>query len=422
MEDKIKSATDYVMRGKGSLYVFGKAGTGKSTWVRNIIDEFDRQGKKYVVLAPTGIAALNVEGQTIHSFFGLDIAPMPKCKSMKKVKEIVKETDIFIIDEISMARCDIMDAIDNILRKSTGCNRTWGGKQMIFIGDAFQLPPVVPKKDEEILMPFYVGNYYFFNSFAYKTDDMKKVIEFDHVFRQDDEVFKKTLNNIRNGILSESDSELLNQRNYRYHPELASEMKTKTFTVLCPYNEQADDINNKFLAKIESPSRTYTADVEGAFNPNNTIIPTELVLKVGARVMMCMNDPDGKYVNGSMGKVTEMNIDNVVVRDDDGCDIRIDRVTIEAYKYEMDFKGEVVKKCVGKMTQLPLKLSYALTVHKSQGRTLDNMLLMLDKGVFAPGQLYVGLSRVRSLSGLYINNMITPNMVMVDKRVLELFG
>lgn len=407
-------AYDLIANTNSSFFLTGRAGTGKTTFLHNVQKMVD---KNFITLAPTGIAAILAGGDTIHSFFGLPLHPCVPgtCGKMNEIKILtLTHVDTIIIDEVSMVRCDIMDAIDFTMRKILKNNMPFGGKQMIFVGDLFQLPPVVkygPERD--MLMDIYGSdNFFFYNSNAIKRIRMVK-IEFQKVYRQNDIKFLNILDNIRLNRITNHDLTKLNTR--------VRNPKSKDIVVtLASLNQTADEINNRKLAAIKSPEFLYEGTIEGRFEEKRFPVPEKLTLKVGAQVMFARNDPDKRWVNGTLGKIHSLSQNEITVQLNNGnkyivplC--RWDSVT---FKYDSETK-KMKKEIIGSFFQYPLKLAWAITIHKSQGMTFDKLKIDLSKGMFAPGQLYVALSRVTSLNGLYLTGKVFREYAHTTNEILK---
>ena len=406
-----KQAFELVKHTNQSFFLTGRAGTGKTTFLKNIQELTDKQ---FIVVAPTGIAAIVAGGVTIHSFFGLDLnvqGPRDHGKNFTEEKiEAVRACDTIIIDEVSMVRCDIVDAIDRTLRIITKSSLPFGGKQVVFSGDMFQLPPVLRSGAETDAMLEYYGTDipFFFKAHVFENMTLP-TIEFVKVYRQDEQLFLNILNNIRHGVYSAQDIKELNSRC------IVPEDTTEPIISLTPFKETAQRINDQRLADISEKEFIFEGKIDGKFGKKgkdgnlkeeNLPAPMNLILKVGAQVMFTRNDPSHRWVNGTLGTVVELNEKEIKVKvgnniNDVGC------VVWESYEYEFDKKEKKLnKEIVGSFTQFPLKLAWAITIHKSQGLTFNKMILDLSRGTFAAGQLYVALSRVRSLDGLYLTRPV----------------
>lgn len=400
------------------LFVTGRAGTGKST----LLQVFRSTTKKrVVVLAPTGIAALNVKGQTIHSFFGFPPRLLNKNEIEKRKNyRIFQNIDMIIVDEISMVRADMIDNIDWFLRVNRGINQAFGGVQMIFFGDLFQLPPVVATPFEKQYFQTIYETPYFFSAHIMK-DITLKMVELLQVFRQEERSFVNLLDNIRLNNLDYDDFLYLNER-YVPLPE-----EKEFYITLCSRNDIANRINEHELKAISSPSVSYQATITGEFNPQ--LFPTEflLELKEGAQVMFVKNDLNKKYVNGSIGIVKDAHPDKIVVRlqsDKELYDlIDIEKQEWEILKYELDTanNGQITTKVIGTFKQYPIKLAWAITIHKSQGKTFDKVIIDMGQGAFESGQTYVALSRCRTLGGIILKQAIKNRDIFVDERVSQYY-
>ena len=393
-----------------SFFLTGKAGTGKTTFLRQIQKDV---AKNFIVLAPTGIAAINAGGETLHSFFGLPFGVVQFndiCKTNATKMEIIRNADTIIIDEVSMCRCDIIDAIDRAMRKICSTNLAFGGKQIVFVGDIYQLPPVVTRQDTQILQEMYgEGIPFFFKAKVFKRNCLS-TIEFEKVYRQEDQRFLGILNNVRSGICKLEDIDVLNTR--------VRECHDKYVITLCSRNAEADKINQSELEILDSESFTYIANINKEFDPKKYPADVNLTLKVGAQVMMCRNDPSKRWANGSIGIISSLAEDKIEVKFENGSKHIIPKVTWENcnYKYNKD-EMKTKKEVTGTFTQYPIRLAWAITIHKSQGLTFSKMNLNLDKGVFLTSQLYVALSRVKSLEGLYLSSPINPSYIKTSQEV-----
>jgi len=407
-------AYDLIANTNSSFFLTGRAGTGKTTFLRNVQKMVDKQ---FITLAPTGVAAILAGGDTIHSFFGL---PMDVCipGTMGKMNEAriltLIHTDTIIIDEVSMVRCDIIDAIDYTMRKTLRSSLPFGGKQVIFVGDMFQLPPVLKKGAESDLMH---DLYHADDCFFYKADVIKRMrmvkIEFQKVYRQEDKDFLKILECIR---LNKTTPEILMHLNERVCMPNKDDGAVITLASL---NKTADAINQQRLAEIEAEEYTYEGTVTGKFEEKRFPVDLTLKLKVGAQVMFTRNDQQRRWANGTIGTVTKLAKDEIQVTTDGGATYVVPNCSWESYSYEYDRETRKMKKePMGTFTQYPLRLAWAITVHKSQGMTFDKLYLDLSRGMFAAGQLYVALSRVRSLGGLYLSRPIIPQYAHTSREVL----
>ena len=399
----------------GFIFLTGKAGSGKSSSLRRFIKS---TRKKVIVCAPTGVAAINCGGMTIHKMFRLPIKPLDE----NDIKEIaqrqskaVKLADVMIIDEISMVSAPLLDAVDQILRKCRRrADKPFGGMQVIAVGDVSQLAPVTRDQDWQL----YKGKYetpHFFSAPVFKQFPMK-VLDLAKIFRQkeSEKDFLDILNGVRRGKLTQ---DLLDKLNSRHRPNFTVQ---PGYVVLCPKNDMVDSVNRTELAKIPEPEVVYYADVTGDFQTKNCLAEEKLILKPGAQVMFLRNDQGGRYVNGTIGIVKKSEPDNLVV-DVDGVAIAVERDLWEEHRFEatnIDGVDRIEQHVVGSMSQYPVKVAFAVSIHKSQGKTYDKCVVD-PRGIFDNGQLYVALSRCTSLSGLILKNQVTRNDIRVDERVLK---
>ena len=408
-------AYELIANTNSSFFLTGRAGTGKTTFLRNVQKMVDKQ---FITLAPTGVAAILAGGDTIHSFFGLpmEVCTPGTCGKLNEARILtLLHADTIIIDEVSMVRCDIVDAIDYTLRRTLRTTQPFGGKQIIFVGDMFQLPPVVRQGAErELLHDIYQTDDFFF----YKADAIKRMrlvkIEFQKVYRQDDDQqFLHILENVRMNKVTPENIMHLNQRVQQPTPD------DGMVITLASLNKTADGINQQRLAEIDAEEFTYEGTIAGKFDDKKLPVELNLRLKVGAQVMFTRNDQQKRWANGTIGTVTKLSKDEIQVTTDDDKTYVVPCCSWESYSYEYNKEERKMKKELrGTFTQYPLRLAWAITVHKSQGMTFDKLYLDLSRGMFAAGQLYVALSRVRSLGGLYLSRPIIPQYAHTSREVL----
>lgn len=398
---------------QGNLFLTGRAGTGKTTMLRKFLAS---AGDRAIVLAPTGVAAMNAGGQTIHSFFKfpprlIEPGDVKRLRSTRLIKAI----DTLIIDEISMVRADMLDAIDRSLKLNRASKRPFGGVRMILSGDLHQLPPVVSGEEAPILQERYGGSY-FFNAPAFREAEFA-LLALKHVFRQEEPRFLALLGALRTGRVTPNDEAVLRGLVSDKSAVEASE----THVVLTPNNANAYRINQARLDMLATRSKTYPADVQGQFDEKTYPTEADLELKEGARVMLIRNDPEGRWVNGSLATVEGFSARGVLVSIDDHV-YEIEPAAWEKYRYELDPETKKVKReVVGTFKQVPLRLAYAVTIHKAQGLTLDRVFIDFDSGMFAHGQAYVAFSRARSLEGLSISRELRPRDLVLDREAFN-FG
>ena len=416
-------AKDIILNTDTTLFVTGRAGTGKTTLLRYVAESSQ---KNTVVVAPTGIAAINAGGVTIHSFFKLPFAPfIPSVIEAKKLiagqkmraefRSVIRSVDMIIIDEVSMLRADILDAIDVVLRHYRNSKFPFGGVQMVFFGDMYQLPPVCVN-DEWFILKDYYSTPYFFSAKVFEKQEIV-CLELDKIFRQRDEDFVEILNQVRNNNISK---ENFNRLNDRYTPDFDLE-NNPDFVVLTTHNAVSDDINESRLIDIDSKTFIFDAAIKGDFPEYLYPVEQQIVLKKGARVMFTANDhinPERLYYNGKMGTVVELEDNNVYVTCDGEDDpILVNYETWENNTFSYNRKENSVDvKTIGTFTQLPLRLAWAITIHKSQGLTFQKVAIDAANS-FTSGQVYVALSRCTSLDGIVLLSPINRNSIMVDSRI-----
>lgn len=417
-------AWNFVNNTDRNVFLTGKAGTGKTTFLHKLKME---SLKRMVVVAPTGVAAINAKGVTIHSFFQVPFGPiLPHTdlnankgfnKRFNKTKiDIIKSMDLLVIDEISMVRADLLDGIDKTLRRFRSRDQVFGGVQLLMIGDLQQLSPVIRDDEWQLLKPFY-KNGFFFSSHAYALSNTVTV-ELRHIYRQDSPVFINILNEIRNNALTQASA---NELNKRYLPDFVPH-EADGYIALTTHNNRAEQTNITELNKLKTKARTYKASIEGKFPeyayPNNE----NLILKVGAQVMFIKNDSsvEKRYFNGKIGKVILLDQDEVVVKcPDDEFNIVTTPEVWENINYTVEKETKAItENKIGSYTQMPLRLAWSITIHKSQGLTFEKAIIDAQ-GAFAHGQTYVALSRCKSLEGLVLKSKIGSNQIISDTNVIS---
>ena len=423
MDESLFNLAEHTNR---SIFLTGKAGTGKTTFLNEFVKKTQ---KKHIVVAPTGIAAINAGGVTIHSMFGLPLRTfipttdridsnlgnnisdlMQHFKYRKDKLKLLREIEIIIIDEVSMLRADVLDMMDFSLRFVRRNQQKFGGVQMLFIGDLYQLPPVV--RDEHFLGQYYKSPF-FFESYALKEMPLI-TIELTTVYRQTDEKFLDILNDIRDGAVGDVDFETLNER---YLPDF--EPTNEPYVYLTSHNRMADEINQKKLKELKGKPYLYSADIIGNFNENQYPNEEELQLKVGAQVMFIRNDASSekRYFNGKLAEVMSLDDKEITVLIDGDDEVfKIKKETWEQKRYGLDSDKNITEDVLGSFQQYPIRLAWAVTIHKSQGLTFDRLIIDAGKS-FASGQVYVALSRCRTLEGIVLKSKITPNVIFADRRV-----
>ena len=399
---------------EGNLFVTGRAGTGKSTLLRCLRELIPEE---MVVLAPTGLAAVNVGGQTIHSFFGLpprlirseDIRRSRNGRVMRGLKHLV-------IDEVSMVRSDLMWALDQSLRLNRGRPREpFGGVRLLLFGDLHQLPPVVQEAEVAAHLETTHGGPFFFSLPTLQEGAGTQLLELSAVFRQSDEGLIRVLNRVRDGEVEEEDLATLNER---VHP-IRTLAEGEPYVILTPTNAAAHRINLAYLEALRGTPVAYEAGVTGDYSQSAHPTDTTLVLKPGAKVMLLRNDPDRRWVNGTIARISRLETDRVFV-EVDGREHEIEQASWEQRRYAYDQEAQkIVESVAGTFKQFPVRLAWALTIHKAQGLTLDKVYIDLGRGTFAHGQAYVALSRCRSLEGMALARRLTPRDILFDPAIMD---
>lgn len=413
-------ALDLMENGDNSLFITGRAGTGKST----LLQYFKKTTtKNIVVLAPTGVAAVNIGGATIHSFFGFkpDVTLEKAWKIAGKTKkpELYKNLDAIVIDEISMVRADLLDCVDAFMRKVCLTMAPFGGKRVIMFGDLYQLPPVVTRDDGEIFRSRYDSAFFFSADVISRTP--LTFIELDHIYRQTDDEFIKVLNAIRENVATQEDIALLNTRVHEdYAPPPEEYIVHLTGT-----NHDAQAYNTYQLHSLSGELHSFKATSTGSFDKRTEPAPRELTLKIGAQVMMTSNDREKRFINGTVGRVEDISFmgENPVVSvrllNKKLVDIGVNSWEMFRFSYSQR-SGRITTEVAGTYTQLPLMLAWGITIHKSQGKTFDRLAIDLPRS-FAHGQTYVALSRATSLSGIILKRPLTNSHVIMDPIVTSWF-
>lgn len=407
-----------------SIFITGKAGTGKTTFLRNLRAQTHKQ---MVVVAPTGVAAINAEGVTIHSFFQLPLSPfiptlegqknlISKSKLRNEKRRILRQIEVLVIDEISMVRCDVLDEIDTILRfVRHRKSEPFGGIQVILIGDLYQLPPVVLSEEWNLLRPFYPTPYFFDSHVIRENPPIH--IELDKIFRQTEADFIQLLNEVRNNQLSEQGYKLLQNR---YQPDFELS-KHPDHILLTTHNAKANKVNQKELDRLRTQAYTFEATIHGVFPERNFPNELELTLKKGAKVMFIANDTEfpRRYYNGKMGTISHINNSEISVKLEDGEEITVNREIWRNVQYHLNQQnGQIEEEEMGTFIQYPLRLAWAITIHKSQGLTFDKVIIDAEDA-FSAGQVYVALSRCRSLNGIVLNTPIYKDCIYVEQPIID---
>ncbi len=413
LTEEHKFVIELLENSEKNLVVFGRAGTGKSTLLKHFVHNTD---KNVVVLAPTGVAALNAGGQTIHSFFYFKPSVTPEDVSLvtDEYPNLYSSLDVIVIDEISMVRADLLDAVDRFLRLHCRCNEPFGGKRMIFFGDLYQLPPVLKRSEKDSFYLMYDSPYFF--SANVMKEAVFEYVELKRVFRQQDEDFVKILDAIRYGQV---DDEILDKLNSRYLPDFEPD---DNYVYLAGKKSIVNKINEVKLKVLSGKEYILQGYVSGEFSEESFPTDGVLRLKKNARVILLNNDSLGRWVNGSMGRVVFVDTAEKVVgvELENGRVVEVEPHVWDIYRYVYDRRTKRVETVkVGSFEQFPLKLAWAITIHKSQGLTFDKVVLDIRGGLFAPGQLYVALSRCRSLEGLVLKEKVKKKHIFLDWKVVN---
>ncbi len=399
----------------GLIFLTGRAGTGKTTLLNHIQSTIK---KEYITLAPTGIAALNCNGKTLHSFFQIPFHPLTPNTDIRYnfssvKKSIISSLKLIIVDEVSMVRCDLIDYIDRTLRYYRKENKAFGGIQMLFVGDSYQLPPVVKWEEWNILKDTYTSPF-FFDSLGLQNSSLQ-IVELKKVYRQTNSDFIGLLDSVRLGQVNDIVIKELNQR-YSSRDEIGSNQDVITLKTT---RHRVNQFNNKKLNSLQGKEYVFLPTVTDIFELKNLPSDVPLRLKIDCLVMLTKNDPQGRWVNGTLGRVSNIDTDRIIVKID-GEEFDVGRQYWEQFDYSYCTESKKVEShIIGKCFHFPLKLAWAMTIHKSQGLTFDNVVVDLGKGTWDSGQAYVALSRCRTLEGITLSSKILPNDIKLDERVIS---
>ena len=410
LTEEMESVMKMVQETTNNIFITGKAGSGKTTFLKYLIKNCK---KKCIVAAPTGVAAINAGGVTLHSLFHINFGPIsPVGKMNKKFNEnkteMLNELELLIIDEISMVRADIMDSVDRTLRWVRECEEPFGGVQVVMFGDLFQLPPVIKKEDTDILGEFY-DDYFFFNALVFKKTGFH-VTELMHIFRQTDEKFVEILNNIREYKATSDNIKELNKLKDKYVVD-----NDDSYIHICTHKNKVESMNKEKLG--EEDIVEFKASITGKFTESSVPCDTNLKLRVGARVMALTNDSFKGYYNGMLGVVKKIDKRAVHVKMDNGLYVKFEPHTWKNIEYKLK-DGDIVEEEIGSCSQIPLSLAWAITIHKSQGLTFDKVALYISR-TFCPGQLYVALSRCTNMEGIVIDSYIRQRMIIPEYSLID---
>ncbi len=415
------NALNLLEKTPGHYFITGRAGTGKSTLLQ-LFRLTTR--KKIVVLAPTGVAALNVKGETIHSFFKFP----PKFFTHSQIKKaqnarVIQALDVLVIDEISMVRADMIDHIDYALRLNRNkMHLPFGGVQLIFFGDLFQLPPVIANPEERQFLDLNYPSPFFFSAKALMFNTALQIVELRKIYRQEARNFIRLLDSVRLNTLDYDDLEEINERH------IPDAIQNSLAITLSARNAVVDQINEKELRNLACEEYSYFAKITGGFDPRQYPIESALRLKMGAQVMFVKNDVNKEFVNGTIGKIVYLDPETIRVEIIDPKAavkvIEVEKATWEILRYKLsaDDAASLETEVLGAFEQYPLRLAWAITIHKSQGKTFDQVLIDLQGGAFEHGQTYVALSRCRTLEGVALRHKLTFRDVIVDERVIEFYN
>lgn len=407
---------DCLDKGEGNFFLTGKAGTGKST----LLNAFRRlSDRKAIFLAPTGIAAIQIKGQTIHSFFRFPATWIQPSDYKKIPSKWLKEIDWIVIDEVSMVRADLLDHLNEVLKISLKSNLPFGGKPMFWMGDLYQLPPVVQSQEEKQRLSTLYASPYFFSSKAFQSLRQFEMIELQKIYRQRDTNFIRLLNKMRDNQLDEEDLEEINSR-FNAEKNLISSDQLRI--QLCTTNRMAQIYNHRRLESLASASKVYPAVISGKVNPGQFPTDELLTLKAGAQVMFLRNDPQKRYVNGMLGIIERMENETILIQvPSSNTLIELEAATWEVIRYNTSSNdgGDLKPEITGTFRQFPIKLAWAVTIHKSQGQSFDYVDIDFGSGAFEYGQAYVAFSRCTSLEGIRLNRPLRQSDILNDERIVD---